>query len=98
MYLTEPAIDASLRAIRAWSAAPASRLAMTYFAKSRISGRRSRRARVQAVVARVGEPWRLGWVPDELPAYLAQRGWSMVRDCRCRRPRASCCRRTSRSW
>ena len=35
MYLTEPAIDASLRAIRAWSY-QGSRLAMTYFAKSRI--------------------------------------------------------------
>jgi methyltransferase (TIGR00027 family) len=35
MYLTDAAIDASLRAIRAWSP-PGSRLAMTYFAKSRI--------------------------------------------------------------
>src|SRR5688572_29058378 len=34
MYLTEPAIDSSLRAIAAWSA-PGSMLAMTYFAKPR---------------------------------------------------------------
>ena len=36
MYLSEPAIDASLRAIAEWSA-PGSRLAMTYFAKSRLA-------------------------------------------------------------
>src|SRR5206468_10946522 len=76
MYLTEPAIDASLRAIRAWSA-PGSKLAMTYFAKSRISQPSLTTRAMQAIVARVGEPWRWGWVPDELPAYLGARGFAV---------------------
>jgi methyltransferase (TIGR00027 family) len=82
MYLTEQAIDTSLRAIRAWSggAGGASPLAMTYFAKSRLQRPSLATRAVQAIVARVGEPWRWGWVPDELPAFLAQRGWSVVRD------------------
>jgi methyltransferase (TIGR00027 family) len=79
MYLTEPAIDASLRAIRAWSCA-GSRLAMSYFAKSRLQKPSLATRAVQAIVAQVGEPWRWGWVPDELPAYLAARSWEIVRD------------------
>ncbi len=79
MYLTEPAIDSSLRAIRAWSA-PGAQLAMTY-----VSRRKSRRpsittAAIKAVVARIGEPWRWSWDPAELPAYLAQRGFALERD------------------
>jgi methyltransferase (TIGR00027 family) len=98
MYLTEPAIDASLRAIRSWSA-PGSELAMTYFARSRLarpsidSPRRSASLRdparpglsiatrvVQAVVSMVGEPWRWGWEPEELPGYLAERGLELIDD------------------
>jgi methyltransferase (TIGR00027 family) len=79
MYLTEPAIDASLRAIRAWSA-PGSQLAMTYFAKSRLDRPSLATRAVQAIVSRVGEPWRWGWVPDELPAYLRARGFAIDRD------------------
>jgi len=79
MYLTEPAIDASLRAITAWSA-PGSQLAMTYFAKSRLQRPSLATRAVAAVVARFGEPWRWGWTPDELPAYLAARGLELVDD------------------
>ena len=79
MYLTEPAIDTSLRAIRAWSA-PGSQLAMTYFAKSRLAEPSLATRAIQAIVARFGEPWRWGWIPDELPAYLAARDWALVRD------------------
>ena len=79
MYLTEGAIDASLRAIADWSA-PGSRLAMTYFAKSRIE-RPSLVTRVaHAVVNRLGEPFRFGWQPEELPAYLAVRGFTLAQD------------------
>ncbi len=79
MYLTEHAIDASLRAIRAWSA-PGSQLAMTYFAKSRLERPSLTTRAIRAVVSRVGEPWRFGWEPHELPAYLAKRGFRLDRD------------------
>lgn len=79
MYLTEPAIDASLRAIRAWSAA-GSQLAMTYFAKTRIEEPTLLTRAMAAVVATVGEPWKFGWQPHDLPAYLADRAWMLVRD------------------
>ena len=79
MYLTEPAIDASLRAIRAWSA-PGSQLALTYFAKSRIDKPSLLTRAMKAVVATFGEPWKFGWTPQELPAYLAERKLTLVRD------------------
>ncbi len=79
MYLTEPAIDASLRAITAWSA-PGSQLAMTYFAKSRLVEPSLTTRAIAAVVSRIGEPWRFGWTPDELPAYLEAHGLELVDD------------------
>ncbi len=79
MYLTEPAIDASLRAIRAWSA-PGSQLALTYFAKSRIETPSLLTRMMKAAVATFGEPWKFGWTPEELPAYLAARDFTLVRD------------------
>lgn len=79
MYLTEPAIDASLRAIAEWSA-PESELAMTYFARSRLAKPTLATRAIQAVVSTVGEPWRWGWSPDELPEYLAARGLELTDD------------------
>jgi methyltransferase (TIGR00027 family) len=79
MYLTPPAIDASLRAIRAWSAS-GSLLSMTYFTTERFHNPSWRVRVVRAVVARIGEPFRFTWDPAELPEYLAHRGFSMVRD------------------
>ena len=79
MYLTEPQIDASLRAIRAWSP-PGSQLALTYFAKSKIAQPSLATRAIQAIVATVGEPWRFGWAPDELAPYLAERGFALLRD------------------
>src|SRR5689334_1585796 len=79
MYLSEPAIDASLRAIAEWSA-PGSRLAMTYFAKARLERPSLGVRAMRAVLARVGEPFRFGWHPEELPGYLAERGLELVSD------------------
>ena len=79
MYLTEAAIDASLRAIRAWSPA-GSKLAMTYFVKTRIAQPSLVTRMAKAVVATFGEPWRFGWDPAELPAYLEARGFKLERD------------------
>jgi methyltransferase (TIGR00027 family) len=76
MYLTEAAIEASLRAIATWSAA-GSLLAMTYMTRSRQS--LAVRA-IRAVVQRLGEPFRFGWEPDELPDYLASRGFALTSD------------------
>jgi methyltransferase (TIGR00027 family) len=79
MYLTEPAIDASLRAIRAWSAAD-SRLAMTYVIKKRLERPSLISRAMQVVVSAVGEPWKWGWNPDQLPEYLAERHFTLLRD------------------
>lgn len=78
MYLTEGAIDASLRAIATWSE-PGSELVMTYFAKPRGKLPLVSRA-LQAVVSRIGEPFRFGWFPEEVPDYLEPRGFELVRD------------------
>ena len=79
MYLTDAAIDASLRAIRTWSA-DGSRLAMTYFARDRITQPSLATRALKAVVATFGEPWVFGWAPGELPGYLAARGFRLDRD------------------
>jgi methyltransferase (TIGR00027 family) len=79
MYLTDAAIDASLRAIRGWSP-PGSKLAMTYFAKHRIDEPSLATRMLKAALATFGEPWRFGWEPAELPAYLAARGFTLDRD------------------
>jgi methyltransferase (TIGR00027 family) len=79
MYLSEPAIDASLRAIARWSP-PRSTLAMTYFARTRIEEPSWATKLVAAVVSTLGEPWRWGWKPEELSGYLAARGLALVDD------------------
>ena len=79
MYLTEGAIDASLRAITAWSA-PGSELAMTYQTKTRLATRTLATRTLLAAVRQVGEPYKFGWTPEELPAYLGARGFEVVRD------------------
>jgi methyltransferase (TIGR00027 family) len=79
MYLTEPTIDASLRAIRAWSP-PGSKLAMSYFTRSRVDKPSLVTRVIKTVVARVGEPFTWGWDPRELPAYLEARGFVVDAD------------------
>jgi methyltransferase (TIGR00027 family) len=79
MYLTEPAIDASVRAVRALSA-PGSRFAITWFERRMIE-RPDRRARwVARFVARQGEPFRFGWDPQALPGWLQLRGFRLLTD------------------
>ena len=50
---------------------------MTYMTRSRQS--LAVRA-MRAVVDRLGEPFRFGWEPDELPGYLAARGFALTSD------------------
>jgi methyltransferase (TIGR00027 family) len=79
MYLTEPAIDASVRAIGAYSA-PGSRLAMTYLGRARLDSPSIGTRAMAAVVARLGEPFRFGWEPGTLPSWLDARGFRLDRD------------------
>lgn len=78
MYLGEPAIDATLKAVRGLS--DDSRLALTYIDR-RALARKSREVALSArIVARVGEPWRFGWHPSEFPGWVAARGFTVVAD------------------
>ena len=79
MYLTEPAIDASLRAIAEWSA-PGSELAMTYQAKFEGQQPSFAARAVRFVVARLGEPFKWHWDPAQLPEYLEERGFTLADD------------------
>jgi len=79
MYLTEPAIDASVRAIAAYSA-PGSVLAMTYFTRARIDRPRLGTRALMRALGGLGEPWRWGWDPAALPAWLAARGFAVQDD------------------
>jgi methyltransferase (TIGR00027 family) len=78
-YLTEGAIDASLRAITAWSP-PGSELVMSYQTRAQMATRSLGIRVLRAAVQQVGEPHKFGWVPEQLPAYLEPRGFELVRD------------------
>lgn len=77
MYLTEGAIEASLAAIRAFSKGhPDSRLAMTYFDRSRVDFPMTAFRRLSRIaVAAVGEPFQWGWDPKTLSSWLSARGF-----------------------
>ncbi len=79
MYLTEPAIDASVHAIAAYSA-PGSWLAMTYLARSAVQRPRGDAKLTAALVSRVGEPYRFGFEPEALPAWLQAHGFKLRTD------------------
>jgi methyltransferase (TIGR00027 family) len=79
MYLTQGAIDATLQAIASWSA-PGSTLAFDYLPTTVHTGGSLGMRIVQAMVHRLGEPFKFGWIPGELPGYLAARGFDLVRD------------------
>jgi methyltransferase (TIGR00027 family) len=79
VYLTEGAIEASLDAIAAWSA-PGSELAMTYIALTPSHKPSLASRALRALVKQIGEPFKFGWAPAELPAYLGARGFDLVDD------------------
>jgi methyltransferase (TIGR00027 family) len=79
MYLSPEAIDATVVAARELGGA-GSRLVFNYTTRAGID-RPTGFARVAAlVVSRVGEPFRFGWDPPELPAWMAARGWRLDSD------------------
>ena len=79
MYLSEPAIDATVRAVRALATA-GSRLAFTYFDRALIARPKLSWRLTARVVARAGEPFRFGWDPPELPAWLDARDLTLLSD------------------
>ena len=79
MYLTVPAVEATVSAIRALGAA-GSRLAFTYFDRRLIGRRRGPLSNLSSFVARAGEPFRFGWDPAQLPQWLASRGLRLLWD------------------
>jgi methyltransferase (TIGR00027 family) len=79
MYLTDAAIDASVRAIKAWSPA-GSALAFTYVTRASIDRPALIARAVGAMVRTIGEPWRFGWDPDALGGWLDARGLRLAAD------------------
>src|SRR5207253_192728 len=79
MYLSEPAIEESFRAVRAISGA-GSGLVMTYFDRDRVERPTPFRAIISRFVALRGEPFRFGWLPAELPAWARARGFDVEWD------------------
>ncbi len=80
-YLTEAAVDATLRAIAA-SVSPGSELLFTYVHRGLLDGslRFDGGAEILDRVREAGEPWTCGFEPREMPAYLVARGFALVED------------------
>jgi methyltransferase (TIGR00027 family) len=79
MYLGESAIHATVRAIRAFCGR-GSRLAVTYMDRKAISSPRGEHGLHQLLTARVGEPYRFGWHPNELAAWFRAREFELLSD------------------
>lgn len=79
MYLTERAVDQTVAAIAAWSA-PGSALAFEYFRRSSITTRPALERLLARTVVLRDEPFRFGWEPEELPGWLATRGFQLDED------------------
>lgn len=79
MYLTETAIDATVRAVAGLSA-PGSPFVVNYVERSSVERPTPVRRVIALAVARVGEPFRFGWDPEALPAWFSERGFTVSRD------------------
>jgi methyltransferase (TIGR00027 family) len=79
MYLTEPAIESTVATVRALSG-PGSQFAITYFDRAWIERPPLRARMVRQFVARLGEPFKFGWDPPDLPRWLGERGWKLEWD------------------
>jgi methyltransferase (TIGR00027 family) len=79
-YLTAEAADSTFRAVA--STARGGRLAFTYVHSGVIDGSVEFEGaeRLRSTVSGVGEPWTFGLHPDELAAYLADRGLRLLGD------------------
>ncbi|MEZ4390870.1 MAG: SAM-dependent methyltransferase [Polyangiales bacterium] len=79
MYLSRSAFDATLDAVRGYSA-PGSRLGFNYVERDLVERPGAGAALVGGFVRAVGEPFRLGLEPDELREDLAARGFAVLWD------------------
>ncbi len=79
MYLSEPAIHASVRAVAELSA-PGSPFVLTYVERSALERPGLLRRLIARLVAQVGEPLRFGFAPAELPRWLEARGFALEHD------------------
>lgn len=79
MYLTRPAIDATLAAVRAWSAV-GSAVAINYVDRALVERPGPARRVVSSVVRGVGEPFVTGFDQPEMAALLAEVGFAVVRN------------------
>ena len=77
-YLSEPAVDATLRRIAALTATGSS-LIFTYVDRRVLDGSLDA-GNWPAAVRRAGEPWTFGFDPATLPAYVASRGLRLALD------------------
>jgi methyltransferase (TIGR00027 family) len=79
MYLYEDAIAATMAAVHGWSAR-GSQLCFSYVDKQQIDRPRLATRLVTATVKLWGEPWRFGWDPRQLPAWLQAHDWRLASD------------------
>jgi len=82
MYLTPEAVESTFACVRAY-AAPGSPMAFTYFDRALIRDRSADALGERLAVRVIGEPFRFGFDPRELPAWLAARGFALERDESC---------------
>jgi methyltransferase (TIGR00027 family) len=79
MYLSEPVVDASVRAVASLSA-PGSPFVFTYLDSAVLSRPGLARRLALRLIARLGEPVTFGFAPDELSGWLGGRGFDMRHD------------------
>jgi len=79
MYLGEPAIEATVRAVRAFGGV-GSELAVTYIDRAALVRPDAELGLSRRIVASVGEPWRFGWQPREFGRWFSARGFDVVSD------------------
>jgi methyltransferase (TIGR00027 family) len=80
-YLTAEAVDVTLQSISSMTK-PGSRLVFTYIHRGLLDGtvHFGKLGDVPATLQESGETWTFGLYPEELAAYLAERGFSLVAD------------------
>jgi len=79
MYLQPESVDQAVRAVAEYSGR-GSWLAVTYIDQRAIRAPEGDARLTATLVSRVGEPYRFGFRPQELPAWLTERGFELSRD------------------
>lgn len=77
MYLSEEAIDATVRAVAAFGRGASSTLVFNYFEHDAVV---KKNRGLRWAVAALGEPFKFGWRPADLEPWFAQRGFDIRSD------------------